>query len=272
MFVAALALGCGAGPQEGSSNQAPPVVPQIGPKVIGVSSALLSGTAANAKVVVKSTRQVTSYVYDDNGNLVQCTLNSDCGGFALGACAGGYCTETLDITSPFYKANYPVVAGSITFPIPCDGALYSVDVFGFASSGLIAPGDANHTHTPITIASTACTGSHTATWDPYSVPTFAVPAIYVGLPPPMDKFIVTSSGIGYPWDGAIVVTTIPALAGPGSASGNSVTFPAPASGAAIEFDASYGLDPTLVFASDPPLHFATQTTATPVGAGTVTGP
>jgi hypothetical protein len=274
LVTALLVAACGTGTSEQASpNQEPS---DLGGGTIGVG-ALLSDTTL-VKVVVKTTQlvDVAIVVYDgatDTSNVVPCTSDAQCAAFPGAACKSSQCATTSSISSIFYVNNF-VPTPTSTFRIPCDGKLYTAEIYG-GKPGPAGGQLVNEAHISAPFAVPANCALPTVTWTPAVKPSFTFPTIYAGFGPPYDTYSVQVNGLAYPWarSGWSVTSGQPAV-GPTAYGAASATFASPGAGATapISYTGLFHLDGSMLLRTETAASWELQVTQTgpaPMGTGGV---
>jgi hypothetical protein len=257
VLVAAVVLaacGTGSSPQKdlGGTDQG-------GPQIGNVPGTALLGTSLEMKVVLRvTTAFYTQVVTNPSGDdvtfvPVACPATT-CGTGEV--CHQGFCSVEEFKNVDFYVKNIavPVPANPPSFPVPCDGRLYSAVLFG----GFPEPATGRyqiqevHATTPFTMG-TDCSASGLA-WDTatsaIALPAPIFPQIYAGLGAPYDTFTVRVSGLKNPW------SSVSSLTYPDGTNAISPTaagvFPSPSTAAPLRFTGQYYVHPSLLATGEAP--------------------
>lgn len=257
LVAAVLFAACGT---EHSSQTNPGGTDQAtGPKISQVPGRALGVASHEMKVALRVTTaiftQVTTNPSGDGETFepVACTTDAGCGTGQV--CHQNFCSVESFSNVIFYVKNIPVPnpANPPTFPVPCDGRLYTAVLFGAFPEEATGPNTGPyqiqevHATTPFTVDAN-CVVSGLA-WAPATLPAAIVPPIYAGLGAPFDTFTVRFGDLVNPWandnwrltyvDGTNTVS--PTRGG---------VFPSPATAGVLNFTGVYFLHPTLLVAGE----------------------
>jgi hypothetical protein len=282
VLVVAMLLGaCGTESTSpaGSGDSNPPAGPGGGAAPV---APLLDATiTTNVKVVLKTTRlvDVPVTIYDgatDSSVGVPCTADAQCAAFPGATCKNLACTTTASVNSILYVRNFARAAATIS--VPCDGRLYTAEVYG---AGTPAPGGPfaiteSHISAPFTMLTTCATPAVDWTSVTPTNPSFIFPTIYAGLGAPYDTYNVQVQDLAYPWSRdhwSLTYGGQDTIGHPTRYSGASATFDSPASTATLNFTGLFHLHSSLLVGDDTAtsweLKVAPLPGQTPFGSGSV---
>jgi hypothetical protein len=226
---------------------------------VGVSLAPLSVASTTAKVVLNVTRPVHTRVWDEDGAM-SCTSNADCTEAVDTTCmldSGdpdyGYCVWTQIARTVLAVKNQSGADLNVPVKVPCDGRDYSIDIFGATSGGgqfsIQAPDMRVSNEFTVDMN---CAISPAVSWTARSAPTWAFPAIYVGLGPPHHEFTATlQGGVAYPWAFDNWILTQATATSPLRKTASTATFAAPTTNVtALSFTSRLHLQRNLLVAGE----------------------
>ena len=249
LVAAVLLAACGT--EQSSQTNSGGTDQPTGPKIGQVPGKALGSASNEMKVALRVTTalyaQVTTNPSGDGETFlpVACATTAGCG--AGEVCHQNFCSIESFSNLIFYVKNIavPTPANPPTFPVPCDGRLYTAVLIG-ATAGTHEIQEA-HATTPFTVAAD-CSVTGLA-WAPATIPAPIFPPIYAGLGAPFDTFTVRFSGLVNPWandnwrltyvDGTNTIS--PTRGG---------VFPSPATSATLNFTGVYFLHSTLLLAGE----------------------
>ncbi|MGA8892720.1 MAG: hypothetical protein WB493_14210 [Anaeromyxobacteraceae bacterium] len=284
LVVAVVLAACGT---ESSQQTGDDVVG--GARTASVPVTNLLGATGSVKIALKTTIPTYTPIMisnpaDPEGNIpMPCPASPEtCPAGSICLASSSTCVTVGSRETIFYAKN--AAKADAAFPVPCTTNTYTAEVFG--SSAASAAADVLH---PITEAHKAapfqmvvaadgtCTPP-TINWGAITFPTLSVPTIYVGLPAPNDTYMVTATGLQYPWSIGVwsVSYTDTTLRNPTAVMGSSARFAAPTTATTIEYDETYYLDRTLLVTGENDKSWSyvpsPKTTKAPTGTGTVSPP
>ena len=272
-----VACGTESSPPADSGGSNPPV----GPDGATIPVASLLPATAFVKVVLKTTSlvDVPVTVYDadtDTSATVPCTADAQCAAFPGTTCRSLRCATTSSVNSIFYVRNFARAAATIR--VPCDGRVYTAEVYG---AGTPAPGaplpvTESHVSAPFTMPTTCATPAVNWTSATPPLPSFTFPTIYAGLGAPYDTFTVSVQNLAYPWSRdrwSLTHSGQDTVNHPTRYGGATATFDSPASTATLSFTGLFHLHSSLLVGDETPtsweLTVAPSPGQTPVASGSV---
>jgi hypothetical protein len=166
--------------------------------------ASLLGITENVKVALKTTTLVFSPLseYDsatDTNVPITCTVDATCAAIVASAvCRTGVCGVDVQQNVIFYVRNF--AKADATFPVPCDGKIYTAEVIGgrLPANGAIEITE-RHVAAPFTMPASCPTPDTlpTVSWtQTLASPVLVVPPVYAGMG---GTFNVAVTGLAYPW-------------------------------------------------------------------------
>ena len=256
--MTALLFGCGAetATQGPAANEPPGVPAGIPMGRVGFNHDL-NTNSKTAKVVLKTSSSTDTPVqaYDaasDSYANVSCTpTGNECASQPGSHCgAGGICVVTTPRYGIFYVSNFTVSDPlNFTFPVPCDGNVYAVEIYTEDATLLIR----DMKTAPSVVVGTNCAITSGPTWADVTRPSLNLPTIYANLPAPYDTYTVGVNGLAYPFSRSFTMTSVQGTNPAVTAKSYSVAgalFASPTTNALINFTATFGLDSSILLSGD----------------------
>ncbi len=275
-----------------SSNTPVSNMPSTGGGAVPVA---IVQNAATVKVVLKTSRAVESYVgpTDSEGGVtaVPCTPGNStdlttCRSYnAAATCSATSlkCVTTSYVPSKFYVLNQPVDtnpttgAKTVSFPVPCDGKDYQVDLYSKAAAPDTTTGNTilEVQTTPAAFQMVLNTTNNTCSPPTAGIglvagtlPSLFVPTLYAGMPTGLNTFTVAPRGNSTPWASTWTVTATGATQN----ATDQTLFTAPSIAGNVVFTAKFQLDNSVLVGADVATdwQYAFQRTVAALPVGTVT--